>query len=49
LNRDVPDEYGDNRGCAASPDIGAFEMMSQRENQHTGIPAKTLEEGRKSE
>jgi hypothetical protein len=31
------------------PDIGPFEMMSQRENQHTGIPAKALEEGRKSE
>jgi hypothetical protein len=49
LNRDFPVEYGDNRRCGASPDIGPFEMMSQRENQHTGIPAKTLEEGRKSE
>jgi hypothetical protein len=49
LNRDFPAEDGDNRGCGASPDIGPFEMMSKRENQHTGIPAKALEKGRKSE
>lgn len=48
LNRAFPAEYGDNGGCGASPDIGYFEMMSKKENQHSGIPAKTLEEGRKS-